>query len=333
MNEDTSDIYISWQGSVSGPFSVKDIRSMLKAGKINSLYRVQANGQWILLRDHLAEIDRLNRAAAKELEAQSRVVNYPQAAAIPVPRIIPEDFGQDEQRSITTRAINVPAEVTTSPAKGIAITSFVLSLFFFIPILNGITQLLALIFGHLALSQMGSQNRSNARGLASTALWITYVQLGFLGVSMTWLALTEFPSLSLGYMVLHWQMIGIALTSLIGSGLLMLGIKLLTTHFLSFRVCFIGALLPAAVNNFGMMVIQSLIADQSPSSARAIASIGLLQAFMFVVQMIFWSNYIKLSNNEELGYGRAALASLFYSIVFIFIGILYLILFAMLVNY
>jgi hypothetical protein len=44
--------------------------------------------------------------------------------------------------------------------------------------------------------------------------------------------------------------------------------------------------------------------------------------------MLFWSRFIKLPEDEELGLGRAALASLFYSVIFIFIGILYLMLLA-----
>jgi hypothetical protein len=219
-------------------------------------------------------------------------------------------------------------ETESSPANGIATTSFILSLCFFIPVLNGITQLLALVFGHLALAQMGPHHVGKSRALASTGLWITYVQVGFLASSMTWLALTEFPHLSREYLVMHGHMLGIALSALIGSGLLMLGIKMICDHFLPFRTCFIGTLLPAAVSMLGTIIIQSSLVGSSPTSGKMIATIALFYVLMFTVQMVFWSRFIKLPGDEELGLGRAALASLFYSVIFIFISILYLMLLA-----
>lgn len=333
MDEDITDAYISWQAAVSGPYSFKEIRSMLKLGKVHSLYRIQVDGEWVLLRDRLADIDRMARAPTKDAAPQLRVSNRSidgQSSPPPIPlaRVVPEDGDFALPTVVPSFAATHSLDPASSPATGIATASFILSLCFFIPILNGITQLLALIFGHLALAQMGSSQSGKSRNLASTGLWITYVQVAFLAASMAWLALNEVPNLTLGYIVMHGQMLGIALTALIGAGLLMLGIMLLSNHLLSFRVCFIGTLLPAAVSAFGIMVIQSLIANSAPASSRAIASIALLQVFMFAVQTFFWSQFIKLPNGEELGLGRAALASLFYSIVFIFIGVLYLMLFA-----
>ena len=74
---------------------------------------------------------------------------------------------------------------------GIAITSFVLSLFFFVPFLNGITWLLALIFGHLALSNAGSRPSGKAATLAWIGLWITYVEIGYFLVGLAWSSVTE----------------------------------------------------------------------------------------------------------------------------------------------
>jgi hypothetical protein len=326
MDEETSGSFLSWQGAVTGPHTIKEIRSLLKFGKVHSLYKIEVDGGWILLRDHLAEIDRTSRPAAKMTAAP------PHPASLPIPNVLPDEHEFSAPKIIPTGASSgtyLPSTGTqSSPANGIATASFILSLCFFIPVLNGITQLLALVFGHLALAQMGPHHFGKSRALASTGLWITYVQVGFLASSMTWLALTEFPHLSLGYLVMHGHMVGIALSALIGSGLLMLGIKLISDHFLSFRTCFIGTLLPAAVSTFGMIVIQSLLAGNSPTSGKMIATVALFQVFMFTVQMFFWAHFIKLPDDEELGFGSAALASLFYSVIFIFIGILYIMLFA-----
>lgn len=322
MDEETSGLFLSWQGAVTGPHTIKEIRSLLKFGKVNSLYKIEVDGGWILLRDHLAEIDRVSRVSAKAVDNRSHSTH------VQLAKVLPDSDANSTRASASSEIIPDGSEVEFSPANGIATASFILSLCFFIPVLNGITQLLSLIFGHLALAQMGPRHMGKSRTLASTALWITYVQVGFLASSMAWLALAEFPDLRLGYLLMHFHMLGIAFSALIGSGLLMLGIKMICDHFLSFRTCFIGTLLPAAVSMFGTIIIQASLVDSSPTSGRMIATVALFQLVMFTVQMFFWSRFIKLRDDEELGLGRAALASLFYSVVFIFIGILYLMLLA-----
>lgn len=324
MDEETSESFISWQEAITGPYSIREIRSMLKLGKIHSLYKVQVDGAWILLRDHLADIDRMTRAAAKLLDTRSY--------SPPIPKVVPDEYDLVAPTVAPTQTSSETYTAPTTPdstqANGIATASFILSLCFFIPVLNGITQLLSLVFGHLALAQMGPNHVGKSRALASTALWITYVQVGFLASSMAWLAITETPDLSFRYLEMHGHMVGIALTALIGSGLLMLGIKLLSDHLLDFRTCFIGTLLPASVSTLGMVIISSLFVGSSPTGGRMIATVAIFQVFMFAVQMLFWAQFIKLPDNEKLGLGRAALASLLYSIIFLFIGILYLMLLA-----
>lgn len=327
MDEETSGSFLSWQGAVIGPHTLKEIRSLLKFGKVNSLYKIEVDGGWILLRDHLAEIDRMSRTAAKPPENRSYSAPVELAKALPDP---------DSHAKLTVTPSELlphAGEADSTPANGIATSSFILSLCFFIPVLNGITQLLALVFGHLSLAQMGPHHVGKSRTLASTALWITYVQVGFLASSMAWLAITESSDLRLGYLVMHFHMVAIAVSALIGSGLLMLGIKMICDHFLSFQKCFVGTLLPAAVSVFGMIIIQSSMVGSSPTSGKMIVTIALFQVLMFTVQMLFWARFIKLPEDEELGLGRAALASLVYSVIFIFIGILYLMLLAALAPF
>lgn len=68
MDENIAEYSISWQGTVTGPYSIKEIRSMLKAGRINSLYRIKFEGEWLMLRDYLAQIDRDQRDAVSSKE-------------------------------------------------------------------------------------------------------------------------------------------------------------------------------------------------------------------------------------------------------------------------
>lgn len=71
MDENTAEYSISWQGTVTGPYSIKEIRSMLKSGRINSLYRIKVEGEWLMLRDYLAQIDRAQRDLVSRKEKYS----------------------------------------------------------------------------------------------------------------------------------------------------------------------------------------------------------------------------------------------------------------------
>ena len=333
MDEDITEYSLSWQNVKSGPYTIKEIRSMLKRGTVHSLYKIQVGREWILLRDHLADLDQVARTLAKEealkRNAQLNSTNHPALSSV-------SGMATDDNYIGSTAppaASNTEStEFCETPANGIASTSFLLSLCFFIPFLNGITQLLSLIFGHLALAQMGPQHKGKSHTLATSGLWITYVQIGFMASSMTWLLLTRNFVFSLWYFILHFQMIGIALSALIGSGLLMLAIKLITKHLPTFQVCFIGTLLPSAVSTFGMLVIQSTMGSAASNGIQSLACIGLLQVLMFFFQMYFWSKFIKLPNGENIGLSSAALASSFYTIVFLFIFILYVMLIAALAT-
>ena len=318
MSEENASFFLSWQSAITGPFSIEEIRNMLRLGKVNSLYKINAGGNWLVLRDHLADLDRKSR--------------------IPVPRVIPDasvPAHEPLQQSVYREPPPPPTVVASridstedTRANGIAITSFVLSLFFFIPYINGITALLSLIFGHLALAQMGPGKDTKMRGMVSLALWITYVYAGFLALSVAWAACYEVPDLKAFYLLLHGIMLCIGLAALIGSGVLMLVVKLLANQLISLRISFVASLLPAAICFFGPIVILMLLASTSHTHGRVIASLALFQILIFVFQLFFWARFIKLPDGGDLGLSRSAAASLFHTIVVVFIGFLYVILIA-----
>ncbi|MEI6674631.1 MAG: trypsin-like peptidase domain-containing protein [Verrucomicrobiota bacterium] len=311
MSQDNSAFFLSWQNAITGPFTIVEIRNMLRLGKVNSLYKINADGNWLLLRDHLASLDRIAR--------------------IPVPKVIP-DFEEPVEETPQQYAYHESASPTDivrqddsehTRANGIAITSFVLSLFFFIPYINGITALLSLIFGHLALAQMGSKDNVKMRTMVSLGLWITYVYAGFMALSVAWFAFYEVRDLKESYLMLHVYMLAIGIAALIGSGVLMLAVKLVANQLISLRISFVASLLPAAINSFGTIVILMLLASTSHTNGRVIASLALFQVLIFVFQMFFWARFIELPHEEELGLSRAAVASLFHTIVLVFIGFMY----------
>jgi hypothetical protein len=76
----------------------------------------------------------------------------------------------------------MPAQQYYQPVpatSGMAIASLVLSLCFFIPFVNFVHWLLALIFGHIALVQIKRNPAIGGRGLALAGVIISYVWLLF----------------------------------------------------------------------------------------------------------------------------------------------------------
>ena len=334
MNQETDskDFFLSWQGQVTGPHAPRDIRNLLKLGKIHSLYRIQIEGQWILLRDHLAALEKDLRDeavchAARSVSLQAQPSQFAKPITI-ANEVWESDVAVDPGRE--QPSWNETEEQPSVPI-GIAITSFVLSLFFFVPFLNGITWLLALIFGHLALSNAGSRPSGKAATLAWIGLWITYVEIGYFLVGLAWSSVTEILPMMMVYYLLHAQMLGNAIGALIGAGVLMFAIKLSSGCLIRFSTCYVAALLPSAESALGMFFLQASMVGNSLSSGRGLLLIGLLNLVLFVGQVFFWARFVRLSDDEELGLSRATLASLLYTIVFIFVCLGYMAIFAALI--
>jgi len=56
--EEKSVFFLSWQSVISGPYSMGEIRNLLRLGRVNSLYKINVDGHWLMLRDHLTELER-----------------------------------------------------------------------------------------------------------------------------------------------------------------------------------------------------------------------------------------------------------------------------------
>ena len=332
MNPEThnKELFLSWQGQVTGPHALRDIRNLLKLGKIHSLYKIQIEGQWVLLRDHLATLEKESREeAAKQAAPQLKA---PSPSFVKPAAVTDDDWQSDgaSESAHDSPSLN-EAEQSPVPA-GIAITSFVLSLFFFVPYLNGVTWLLALIFGHLALSNAGNRPSGKAATLAWIGLWITYVEIGYFLVGLASSAVTEIRPMMTVYFLLHGQMLGNAIGALIGAGVLMLAVKLSSGHLIRFATCYVGALLPAAISALGMFLLQDNMTGYSLSSGRSLLLIGLLHLVLFVGQIFFWARFIRLPDDEELGLSHATITSLLYTAVFFFVGLGYAAIFAALTH-
>jgi hypothetical protein len=76
FSEDSCDtFFIRWRGRQEGPYTAAVIEAKLAANQVGLLHEISHNGQWITLRDYLAERDAILQAErqAKEREEQRRV--------------------------------------------------------------------------------------------------------------------------------------------------------------------------------------------------------------------------------------------------------------------
>ena len=323
---------------MTGPHTLREIKSLLRVGKVHSLFKIQVEGEWMLLRDHLADLDRYLREAERAPAVPAATPATPATRTFPpismptggVPMAIA--VPDDDRRQVPEAAIPPPCptavrEHEAGAAKGMAIAAFALSLFFCVPYLNGITWVLALIFGHLAVAPTGAERRSPAATLAWLGLWLCYVEISLFLLGLGWFLVRDIPITTV-YLVLHGRMLFSVLAAVIGAGVLMLVVRLTTGTLLAFATCFVGALVTSATGALGMLLVQTAVPPDALARDQGLVLIGAVNIVLFLVQLFFWGSFIRLPDGGKLGLPRAALVSLPYTVIFAFVGIAELILFA-----
>ena len=142
MTPPSGKYFLLWKGRQSGPFALEEIHAKLSAGEISRMHQISVHGSWQVLDGFL---EKLRQA---ELARPLFPPHPPQAPPAP-----------SEQ------------PVRTS---GLAMAALGMALCNFIPYVNFISWILALVFGHMALAQMKRDESLEGRWLAITALVITY---------------------------------------------------------------------------------------------------------------------------------------------------------------
>ncbi|TDU81825.1 uncharacterized protein DUF4190 [Prosthecobacter fusiformis] len=190
--------HLQWRGQRFGPWDLATIREALSSGRIHSLYQIHVDEKWQPLRDFLENLHPSSdpvQVAAKQNETRLRTEyeaklqdlqeKLEQAQSIPMPGRpppIPEHLlrkplfvappVEPTPPQLPTYHLEIPA--ASARTSGLAIASFVLSLLFFIPIVNLISWILSIIFGHIALVKIRNNPLLGGRGLAMAGLAITY---------------------------------------------------------------------------------------------------------------------------------------------------------------
>lgn len=188
---------LSWKGVRSGPFSLEQIRAQLAAGEISRVHRIGVGGGWPLLDEFLAQLRdpvaerhaaemrereaRLREEFAAELAAERTRLTPPAPAADPEPasplsHLLPKEPPPPNFQPAPPIFDEVPASSPTRTS-GLAIASLVMALCNFIPFVGFFSWILALVFGHTALSQMKRDPGLGGRHMAIVGLAITYFLL------------------------------------------------------------------------------------------------------------------------------------------------------------
>jgi hypothetical protein len=190
-----------WKGRQSGPFSVAAIREKLGSGEISRMHQVNFNGRWIVLDEFLEKHAGGDPEAQRRAEAERRELqlkrDFEQQLATERAQqsVLEERLAQAESHSSHSQLLppppqqqylpppatgfqTFPADADASPrTSGLAIAALVMGLCNFVPFLNFVTWILALVFGHVALSQMKRDPALEGRGMAIAGLVITYFLL------------------------------------------------------------------------------------------------------------------------------------------------------------
>jgi len=159
MNE----LYLDDGGRPAGPYPVQQIREFLRDSLVtpDHLASGSPEGPWTSLR----QLGLLALPAA--------------ASSLPAPAAI---------SPVPTVQVAVLNPVPQRQTSGLAIGAFVCALLIFIPGIDLITWLPALILGHMALGQTRRDPTLGGRGLAVAALWITYIVLAIGAIAIAfWL--------------------------------------------------------------------------------------------------------------------------------------------------
>jgi hypothetical protein len=192
--------FIAWKGANTGPFTLAQIQEKLAAGEVSRMHQVQVDGRWVSVDEFLSRHEAAERRVTKAREEKAGLEEmrlrqeYEARSA----------SGQAQQQSLAeqlraadqhTRQMPAPGMPPPPPypplaappfhapafpgaeatrTSGFAITGIICAVCNFVPYLNYVAWIPALVFGHVALRDIGNNPALAGRGLAIATLCITY---------------------------------------------------------------------------------------------------------------------------------------------------------------
>ncbi len=177
--------HIRWKGRVTGPHTLEDIQGLLAAGEISRMHQIDRSGQWQSLDEFLRDEDGTRQAEeaanAQDEELERRRV----ARELSNERIRAAALEQHFawlQHNQSGRSRGMPPEPRKGRTSNLAVAAFVVSFCSFIPFVNFVSWIPALILAHAALAEIEKNPKLNGRALAQGAIVIscTFLVLGVL---------------------------------------------------------------------------------------------------------------------------------------------------------
>jgi len=190
---------IQWRGQHYGPWTYAEIQSRLQEGEIHSMYQIHTDGVWITLREYIEKIEAVElqrRAVAlaasirqRQAEAVTPIRNASRGR-IQTTTKRPNPFANPPPTYIkgATQTTQTPYNDPNQDRAAtcwLAVAAFVVSCCSFVPYLNLVSWLPSLVLGHWALGQIRRDPVLEGRGLAISALFISYATLIF--AVLSWL--------------------------------------------------------------------------------------------------------------------------------------------------
>jgi hypothetical protein len=206
------------------------------------------------------------------------------------------------------------------------VASFVLSLLFVLPLINLVSWVMSLIFGHMFLYASKGDRTLRGSAYARCGVWLTYIFGSFYVITCFSFAIAvssdPFVRIKDWLPVIHGLMIGGAIAASVVSGLLIAGTKMITGAAPKTGVAFVAGTLGVMVG-LTLQFLVGLMAPEAfatPNTALLVnLSVGVA---VFLIQALAWSEMIRVREEEKLGIGRAAVVSLFCTICQLFIAFL-----------
>jgi ABC-type Na+ efflux pump permease subunit len=176
--------HIRWKGRVTGPHTLEDIQGLLAAGEISRMHQIDHAGQWQSLDEFLRDADGTRQAEAaanaQEEELERRRVAREEANDRLRAAALEQHFAwlQHSQSGHPKERPEARKERTSN----LAVAAFVVSFCSFIPFVNIVSWIPALILAHAALAEIEKNPKLNGRALAQGAIVIscTFLVLGVL---------------------------------------------------------------------------------------------------------------------------------------------------------
>jgi hypothetical protein len=176
--------HLRWKGKVTGPHTLEDIRTLLVAGQVSRMHQVEHGGEWRPLDELLRETEESDRSLAIAAAAEEEINHRRMQLELANERIRAAALEQhfawfQEKQNREREKVKKPAKRRTS---NLAVAAFVISFCSFVPYVNLVSWIPALILAHAALAEIDRDPKLSGRSLAQGAIVLscTFLVVGVL---------------------------------------------------------------------------------------------------------------------------------------------------------